>query len=163
MSLLRGTLAPCSFLLTSLLLWLWPLRGQNTIRKNVLDHSLRGAECEFYDPQTHHPAVSDAVHDPAVVGRCVAARALWHLGYPEQARQHLDTAFTRAQELAHPFTLAQVFYCATTFALLRREVQVAGEQAEELITLATAQGFPFELAGGMLCRGLVLIEQGQQA
>src|SRR5215470_11975498 len=85
----------------------------------------------FYDPQTHHPAVSDAVHDPAVVGRCVAARALWHLGYPEQARQHLDMAFTRAQELAHPFTLAQVFYCATAFALLRREVQVAGEQAEE--------------------------------
>jgi hypothetical protein len=33
-------------LLTSILLWLWPLRGQNTIRKNVLDHSLRGAECE---------------------------------------------------------------------------------------------------------------------
>jgi predicted ATPase len=97
-----------------------------------------------------------------VVGRCVAARALWHLGYPEQARQHLDTAFTRAQELAHPFTLAQVFYCATTFALLRREVQVARERAEALITLATAQGFPFQLAGGMLCRVLVLTEQGRQ-
>jgi predicted ATPase len=116
----------------------------------------------FYDPQTHHPSVSDAVHDPEVVGRCVAARAMWHLGYPEQARQHLDTAFTRAQELAHPFTLAQVFYYTTTFALVCREVQVAGEQAEALITLATAQGFPFELAGGLLCRGLVLIEQGQQ-
>jgi len=116
----------------------------------------------FYDPQTHSPAVSDAVHDPEVVGRCVAAGALWHLGYPEQARQHLDTALTRARELAHPFTLAQVFYGATTFALLRREVQVAREQAEALITLATAQGFPFELAGGMLCRGLVLTEQGRQ-
>src|SRR5262249_23113808 len=42
----RNTLAPCSCWLTSILLWLWPLRGQNTIRKNVLDHSLRGAECE---------------------------------------------------------------------------------------------------------------------
>jgi predicted ATPase len=116
----------------------------------------------LYDPQTHTPAVSDAVHDPEVVGRCCAAGALWHLGYPEQARQHLDAALTRAQELAHPFTLAQVFYCATTFALVRREVQVAREQAEALITLATAQGFPFELAGGMLCRGLVLTEQGRQ-
>jgi predicted ATPase len=115
----------------------------------------------LYDPQTHHPAVSDAVHDPEVVGRCYVAGALWHLGYPEQARQHLDAALTRAQELAHPFTLAQVFYCATIFALVRREVQMAGEQAEALITLATAQGFPFELAGGMLCRGRVLIEQGQ--
>ena len=102
----------------------------------------------LYDPQTHTPAVSDAVHDPEVVGRCCAAGALWHLGYPEQARQHLDAALTRAQELAHPFTLAQVFYCATTFALVRREVQVAGERADALITLATAQGFPFQLAAG---------------
>jgi DNA-binding winged helix-turn-helix (wHTH) protein/predicted ATPase len=116
----------------------------------------------LYDPQTHTPAVSDAVHDPEVVGRCCAAGALWHLGYPEQARQHLDAALTRAQELAHPFTLAQVFYCATTFALVRREVQVARERADALITLATAQGFPFQLASGRLCRGLVLIEQGQQ-
>ena len=102
------------------------------------------------------------MQDPEVVGRCHAAGALWHLGYPEQARQHLDAALTRAQELAHPFTLAQVFYWATIFALLRREVQVAGERADALITLATAQGFPFQLAGGMLCRGLVLTEQGQQ-
>ena len=117
----------------------------------------------LYDPQTHHPSVSDAVHDPEAVGHCVAAGALWHLGYPEQARQHLDAALTRAQELAHPFTLAQVFYSATMFALVRREVPVAGERADALITLATAQGFPFQLAGGMLCRGRVLIEQGRQA
>ena len=116
----------------------------------------------LYDPQTHNPYVSDAVQDPEAVGHCVAAGALWHLGYPEQARQRLDAALTRAQELAHPFTLAQVFYYATIFALVRREVQVAGERAEALITLATAQGFPFQLAGGMLCRGRVLIEQGQQ-
>jgi DNA-binding winged helix-turn-helix (wHTH) protein/predicted ATPase len=116
----------------------------------------------LYDPQTHNPYVSDAVQDPEAVGHCYAAGALWHLGYPEQARQRLDAALTRAQELAHPFTLAQVFYYATMFALVRREVQVAGERAEALITLATAQGFPFQLAGGMLCRGRVLIEQGRQ-
>jgi len=113
----------------------------------------------LYDPLTHHPSVSDAVQDPEVVGRCYAAGALWHLGYPEQARWHLDAALTRAQELAHPFTLAQVFYCATIVALVRREVQAAGAWAEALITLATVQGFPFQLAGGMLCRGLVFTEQ----
>ena len=45
-----------------------------------------------------------------MAGRCYAAGALWHLGYPEQARRHLEAALTRAQELAHPFTLTQVFY-----------------------------------------------------
>ena len=38
----RRTLAVCCGLETSTLLWLWPLEGQNTIRKNVLDHSLLG-------------------------------------------------------------------------------------------------------------------------
>jgi hypothetical protein len=40
-------LAPCFSLLTSILPWLCPLRGQNTIRKNAFDHSLRGAECKL--------------------------------------------------------------------------------------------------------------------
>jgi predicted ATPase len=30
------------------------------------------------------------------------------------------------------------------------------------MTLSTEQGFPFQLAGGMICRGLVLTEQGQK-
>jgi hypothetical protein len=30
----------------STLPWLWPFRGSNTIRKNAIDCSLRGAECE---------------------------------------------------------------------------------------------------------------------
>ena len=34
--------------MASILLWLWPLRGQNAIRKKTLNRSLRGAECEFY-------------------------------------------------------------------------------------------------------------------
>jgi hypothetical protein len=38
-------LATCFSLLTSILPWLWPLRGQTTIRKNAFDHSLWGAEC----------------------------------------------------------------------------------------------------------------------
>jgi hypothetical protein len=39
--------APCFSLLTSILPWLCPLRGQNTIRKNAFNHGLRGAECKF--------------------------------------------------------------------------------------------------------------------
>jgi len=48
---LRGLLAPCSSWLTSILLWLWPLRSQHTIRKNALDHSIPGAECKFWAPR----------------------------------------------------------------------------------------------------------------
>src|SRR5262245_64565976 len=44
-SLPQGTLAPCS-LLPSILLWLWLLRGQNTIRKMRLSTAYGGAGCE---------------------------------------------------------------------------------------------------------------------
>src|SRR5262245_47929989 len=44
-SLPQGTLAPGS-LLPSILLWLWLLRGQNTIRKMRLSTAYGGAGCE---------------------------------------------------------------------------------------------------------------------
>src|SRR5262249_22031626 len=45
--------------------------------------------------------------------------------------------------------------------LLRREEQLAREQTEEVMTLATEQGFPFWVARGMVVRGSALVEQGQ--
>jgi len=40
--------------------------------------------------------------DPRVVSHCFAARALWALGYPDQALDKICTALHRAQQLGHP-------------------------------------------------------------
>jgi predicted ATPase len=66
-----------------------------------------------------------------------------------------------AAELAHPFSLAYALWTSTWIHLLHREVQLAREQAEAVITLSTEQGFPSWLARGAIVRGWALVEQGQ--
>src|SRR4029453_15428342 len=44
-------------------------------------------------------------HDPGVCSRIHAAKAVWLLGYPDQALQTIEAALTMATELSHPYTL----------------------------------------------------------
>jgi predicted ATPase len=84
---------------------------------------------------------------------------LWLLGYPDQARQWSQEAV--AAGLAHPFSLAMALGSAATVHALRREGPRARARAEELITLATEQGFPWWTAWGTMEQGWALAEQGQ--
>jgi hypothetical protein len=70
------------------------------------------------------------------------AWALWLLGYPQQAWQRSQEAITRAQELAHPFSLTQ---------------------AQAAVTIATAQGFAQQQAQGFLLHGWALAKQGHRS
>jgi len=99
--------------------------------------------------------------DPAVAALAHAALALWCLGYPAQALQTSHEALTRAQEPAHPFTLAYALCFAGEIHQLRREVQAAQERAEAEMALCTEQGFAFYLARTMILRGWALAKQGQ--
>jgi predicted ATPase/class 3 adenylate cyclase len=87
--------------------------------------------------------------------------ALWHLGYPDQARQKSCEVLTLAQELNHPFSLAIALATSVIVHQLRREQQAAQEQANTLIALCTEQGIPFFLAWGIIWRGWILAVQGQ--
>jgi predicted ATPase len=90
----------------------------------------------------------------------VAAWALWWLGYPDQAAQRVEEALTRAQELAHPFTLTWAL-CRTGFVLqFYRAVPAIYERAEAALALGTAHGFRHLVAWGMLLRGWTLAAQG---
>ena len=46
------------------------------------------------------------------------------LGYPDQALKSIEAAFTLAQELAHPHSLANVLYWAAWLHQFRREEQM---------------------------------------
>ena len=99
----------------------------------------------------------------APIANCLTylARDLWCLGYPAQALQRSHEAVAMAQESAHPFPLAYALAGAAVLHQLRREEQAAQELAEEVMALATEQGFPWYLAAGTLSRGWALAEQGQ--
>src|SRR5262249_22633080 len=113
-----------------------------------------------YDPQTHpRPTVHTA--DPQVNCLSYAAETLLHLGYPDQALKRSQEALALAEGLSNPFNLTIALFHAALFHLFRREGQLAREQAEEVITLSTEQGFPAWLAYGRVVRDSVLADQGQ--
>jgi predicted ATPase len=90
-----------------------------------------------------------------------AALTLWCLGSPTQAVQRSQEALALAQDLTHPLSLAFAQFFAAMLHHHRREAPAAQTQAEALLTLATAQGFPFYMGCGMCLRGWALAVQGQ--
>jgi predicted ATPase len=93
----------------------------------------------------------------------LAANALWCLGYPAQAVQRSQEALALAQELAHPYSLAAAQYWAALLHYRRRAAPAVQAQAEALLTLAMAQGFPLYTGQGACWRGWALAQQGQGA
>jgi predicted ATPase/class 3 adenylate cyclase len=98
---------------------------------------------------------------PRVRCLALASQTLWCLGYPAQAVRQIQEALALAQELAHALSLAFARYWAAAQHYLRREVLAVQVQAEALLTLATAQGFPLFVGNGAFLRGWALAMQGQ--
>jgi hypothetical protein len=68
------------------------------------------------------------------------------LGYPAQAVRRSQEALALSQELAHPYSLALAQQWAVLLRHRCRELSAVQEQADTLLTLATAQGFPLWMA-----------------
>jgi predicted ATPase len=100
---------------------------------------------------------------PEVTCLAIVAHTLWCLGYPAQARRRMQEALTLVQALAHPYSLVFAQYYATWLHYRQRDVPAVQAQAEALLTLATAQGFPRWLGGGTFWRGWARAMQGEAA
>jgi predicted ATPase len=113
------------------------------------------------DPTTQRALVLSHDMVPGVACLTVAALTLWCLGFPAQAVRRCQEALALAQALDHPQSLVRAQHYAAFLHHRRREVPAVQAQAEALLTLATAQGFPL-FAGLATCwQGWVLAMQGQ--
>jgi predicted ATPase/DNA-binding winged helix-turn-helix (wHTH) protein/class 3 adenylate cyclase len=94
--------------------------------------------------------------------RCLslAALVLWCLGYPTQAVWRCQEALALAQDLAHPYSLASAQHWAAYLYYYCRVPQTVQAQADALLPLATAQGFPVQVGFGTCWRGWALVMQG---
>jgi DNA-binding winged helix-turn-helix (wHTH) protein/predicted ATPase len=115
----------------------------------------------LYDPQQHsdQPLLGGA-QDFVVSCLSHLTLGLIVLGYPDQAVTCIREALTRAQELAHPYSLVYALIHAVHVHELRREIQTVQEHAEAMIAICEEQAFAFWLAVGMFYQGWVLIAQG---
>lgn len=116
----------------------------------------------LYAPQRHrtHAALYSG-HDPGMCCHVHAALALWLLGYPDQAVASSQAALVLAQQLAHPLSLGIALIWAAMIHHLRREAPLTQTHAEAALAIATAQGFPLQLAQAMALRGWALTAGGQ--
>ncbi|HEV8711392.1 MAG TPA: adenylate/guanylate cyclase domain-containing protein [Candidatus Binatia bacterium] len=115
----------------------------------------------LYGAQRHYSHVFLYGIEPGVIGLCYATFVLWHLGYPDQARQKSEAARTLAQERFYPYSLGAARGYAALLHQLRRESPLTQEWAEAGLTLAREQGFPLILGQGAILQGWALAEQGQ--
>jgi adenylate cyclase len=115
----------------------------------------------LYDPQQHRGHLFFYGIHPGVNCLLYAAHSLWILGYPDQARQQYQEALTRAQDLAHAFTLVHTLLNVTVGHQFRQERRATQERAETLLALCAEQGSPLYVAWATTLQGWALATQGQ--
>jgi predicted ATPase len=110
----------------------------------------------LYAPPAHRALAVRYGVDLGVASHCYLARVLWSLGFPAQALEHSQAARTLAEEVAHPYSLAQALGGAAVVHQWRREALAVHAQAAAARTLATAQGFVLWVALGTVLHGWAL-------
>jgi class 3 adenylate cyclase/predicted ATPase len=102
-------------------------------------------------------------HNAGVTHRCYLALALWHLGYPDQARKVDRETRELARTIGHAFSLCHAVdftACLSHCCRLGAEVQAA---AEEEMTMGREQGFQLWHALGTLHQAAGMLLQGRRA
>jgi DNA-binding winged helix-turn-helix (wHTH) protein/predicted ATPase len=94
----------------------------------------------LYATHRQHPYDVFMGRDCKVVCECLAARALWALGYPDRAAEKIASALALARDLAHPQTLMVVGHFAVQLHQLLREPQLAQQHARAVVKLADEYG-----------------------
>jgi ATP/maltotriose-dependent transcriptional regulator MalT len=115
---------------------------------------------DLYEPQ--RPQVSHVLGDPQVSCLIYTARALWCLGYPDQALAKSREALALARQLAHPYSVAWSHSFIGDLHLLCGRDDVACTLIEASLAIASEQGWPFWIARGTFFRGLLLAKQGRR-
>jgi class 3 adenylate cyclase/predicted ATPase len=113
------------------------------------------------DPTTQRALALHSGVAPGITCLVFAANTLWCLGYPAQAVRRSQAALALAKVLAHPYSLAFAQHWAASLHYRLREALAVQAQANALLTMATAQGFPTYMGHGTFWQGWALAMQGQ--
>jgi len=117
----------------------------------------------LYDPIVHRSFVHQyGIHcqlvSPAFLGLVLFCR-----GFPDQALARSSAPIAEALRLAHPPSLAVYLSVNTRLVLLVGDNAALGERADQLVAVATEQGFPHWRAEGTIFRGWARVKNGDVA
>jgi predicted ATPase len=117
----------------------------------------------LYKPIFHRSLVHQAGGAPHANSQAVLGIVLFCLGCPHQALAWSNTAIIEARRLAHPPSLAVSFACSALLLSLLGDDAALYERADELVAVATEQGFPLWHAQGTVYRGWAKAKNGDVA
>jgi predicted ATPase len=128
--------------------------GARTYLESALAEEVNGERTEFWARTIGQYAAAAAGGNLDV--------ALWHLGYPDQARIVGQEAIELSRRLGHQFSLGFALHCANwrlQYCRLGAELEAS---AEDQIRIAVEQGFAWWHASGVLFKGAALLMQGRR-
>ncbi len=114
----------------------------------------------LYDPTAHRSLVDQTGTHPHVYLQGYLAIVFFCLGYLDQAFAQSNASIAAARRLAHPPSLAAGLAVGAMLLSLDGNDAALNERAEELVAVATEQGFPFWVAAGTVFRGWVKVKNG---
>jgi class 3 adenylate cyclase/predicted ATPase len=115
----------------------------------------------LYDPISHGSLVHQTGSDPRAVSLGYLGIALFCLGFPDQALVRSNAAI--AEALAHPPTLTVSLAQSARLLSLGGDNAALVERADQLVAVATDQGFPLYRALGTIYRGWAKARTGDVA
>ena len=114
----------------------------------------------LYDPISHRSLIHQAGTHPQAGSQVYLVIVLFCLGFPDQAVARNGAAIAEARRLAHPPTLAMSLAMGAKLLSLDGDDADLVERADQLVAVATEQGFPHWRARGTIYRGWGKVKNG---
>jgi predicted ATPase len=114
----------------------------------------------LHQPEEHRELAFRFGADIGATALCGRAWALWHCGYPDQARRALDEGLQYARQSVHRHTLAYALIYKCLTATSARWVAETEQAANELVALTREHGFALFFGYGLM-QGAALTLGGQ--
>jgi hypothetical protein len=117
----------------------------------------------LYDPASHASLGQQTGSHPQVVAETYLGFVLLCLGFPDQASLRSSAAIAEARRLSHPSSLGSSLMGGTILLSLAGDPSALDERADDLVTVATDQGFLFWRPMGMIYRRWLKVQNGDVA
>jgi predicted ATPase len=130
--------------------------GRNLMWVGSFAHSRSHLETvlALYDPDSHHSLVRQTGIHPQLAAQAALGIVLFCLGFPDQALAQSNKAIAEARRLPHPPTLAMSLGTGALQSIIGDDIALE-QRVDDLVAIATDQGFPFYRAAGAIYRGWV--------
>jgi predicted ATPase len=114
----------------------------------------------LHDPISHHSLVQEAAVHPQVGSLAHLGIVLFCLGLPDRALERANAAIAEARRLALPASLASSLSLGAILLSFVGDDVTLENWVDQLVEVATEQGFPAWRAAGTIYRGWVKTRRG---